>query len=56
MERKRLYASEGMMLTNGEIYGKIIILGSGDTTDNYHEITEKEYISILEEMAETTDD
>lgn len=44
-----LKADEGMILTNGEIYGKVIALGKGDSADNYHEITEEEYQKILEE-------
>lgn len=42
-----LKADEGKVLTNGEVYGRIIALGSGDSADNYHEITEEEYNSIV---------
>ncbi len=38
-----LTADEGMVLTNGEIYGKVIALGNGDSPANYREITEAEY-------------
>lgn len=42
----KIYASEGTRLTNGVIFGKVIDLGEGDSPDNYHEITEEEYIKI----------
>lgn len=44
-----LTADEGMMLTNGEIYGKVIALGNGDSPDNYREITEAEYAEMTAE-------
>lgn len=47
MERMKLIASHGMVLTNGEAYGKEIFLGSGDAADNWHEITDAEYAQIL---------
>ena len=43
----KIYASEGMRLTNGVIFGKVIDLGAGDSPDNYHEITEAEYQKII---------
>jgi hypothetical protein len=42
-----LIADEGKILTNGEIYGKVIALGNGDSADNYYEITEEEYNEIM---------
>lgn len=45
----KLYAKEGYMLTNGEVYGKIIDLGSKDSEDNYYEITVDKYENILKE-------
>ena len=51
MELKTISASEGMVLTNGEAYGKSITLGSNDNQDNWYEITEEEYRKIVEEQA-----
>ena len=51
MELKTISASEGMILTNGEAYGKSITLGSNDSQENWHEITEEEYQKIVEEQA-----
>ena len=43
MERIRLNANEGMILTNGEAYGRIVSLGVNDKPENWYEITEEEY-------------
>ena len=43
-----LTAAEGMVLTNGETYSTEIYLGVNDSPDNWHEITEEEYNTILE--------
>lgn len=40
--RIKLIASDGMVLTNGEAFGKEVFLGTGDSADNWHEITEAE--------------
>ena len=56
IELKKITASEGMILTNGEVYSKEVYLGCNDTPDNWHEITEEEYNTILEaekELAES---
>lgn len=57
MDRVTLNASEGTILTNGEIYAKRIELGDWDSPDNYREITMDEYNAILqrEENRETYD-
>lgn len=47
--RIKLTASEGMILTDGTTYGRVIFLAEGQTGDSYIEITNEEYEHILEE-------
>lgn len=47
--RIKLTASEGHILTDGENYGRVVYLASGDEGEKWHEITEEEYQRILEE-------
>ena len=47
---RKLTASEGHTLTNGEVYGKEIYLGIHDTPGNWHEITDAEYAAIVAEQ------
>lgn len=47
IEITKLTASEGHVLTNGEVYGKEIYLGVNDRAENWHEITDAEYNNIL---------
>ena len=49
IELRKLTASEGMVLTNGETYGKVIYLGVNDSQDNWYEITEEEYNDLTKE-------
>lgn len=49
----KLIASDGMMLTNGEVIGKEVFLGTGDSADNWHEITEAEAQEIMESEEES---
>ena len=37
-----LKADEGMTLTNGEAFGKVVYLGINDSVSNWHEITDEE--------------
>ena len=45
--RMVLRASEGHMLTNGVAYGESVVLGVGDSPDNWSEITVEEYEAIM---------
>lgn len=46
-KRKRIEASEGHIITNGTIYGRIIYLADGLSADGFYEITEAEYEAIM---------
>ena len=48
IERKVLYADQGKVLTNGEIYGKQIFLADGVSAGAFYEITDEEYARIAE--------
>jgi hypothetical protein len=47
-----LTADEGFYLTNGETYGKTIILPESANANNWWEITEAEYKQKQKELAE----
>ncbi len=47
-----LEAAEGMMLTDGESYGKTVYLGANDSAENWREVTEAEYEALTQEAAE----
>lgn len=49
IELIKLTATEGMVLTNGQVYGKEIYLGCNDKEENWHEITDAEHEAILAE-------
>ena len=50
MEHIKLIASEGMVLTNGTDYARIVYVGTGDSINNWYEITDAEYAEILAEQ------
>ncbi len=50
--RVSIKASEGMILTNGEIYGSEIFLADGLKAEKFHEITKAEYEKILKAQEE----
>ena len=52
IELRKMTASDGMYLTNGEVYSKEVYLGCNDSPDNWHEITEEEYEKIVAEENE----
>lgn len=52
IELRKLTASSGMVLTNGETYSKEVYLGCNDSPDNWHEITEEEYNKLMEKEIE----
>lgn len=53
IELRKLTANDGMILTNGEVYGKEIYLGVNDSPDNWHEVSIAEYeAKMKEEIAE----
>ena len=54
IELIKLTASEGMVLTNGEAYGKEIYLGCNDSPDNWSEITDAKYEEIQRDNQEET--
>ena len=48
--RIKLIAEDGMVLTNGNTFGKEVYLGSGDSPDNWREITDEEAKELQEEV------
>ena len=48
-----LTADKGMYLTNGETYGKTVVLPESANVDDWHEITEEEYEKIQKEALES---
>lgn len=49
MEREILTANSGMVLTDGEIFGKKIYLAEGMDAGDFREITDEEYWELMAE-------
>ena len=47
-----LYADEGKILTDGNVYGTTVSLAEGKTADDFYEITREEYDNLLESFTE----
>ena len=47
-----LQAEDGKWLTNGDTVGKLVRLGKNDSADNWHEITDEEYMEMNKAVAE----
>ena len=54
--RDYIEATEGKILTNGEIYGKQIYLAEGVNADNFYEIPIEEYEEMMESPEATEND
>lgn len=50
-----LTASEGYVLTDGEVYGRVIYLGKDRNPDEFSEITDAEYQEILKKQEEESE-
>lgn len=53
--RIKLTASEGMVLTDGENYGKEVFLAVDADQSKWYEITQEEYEKILKAQEEATE-
>lgn len=49
IERKTIKASDGHILTNDKIYGRITTLSIKDKEEDFYEITEEEYNILFSE-------
>ena len=50
--RTTLYAEDGMILTDGEHFGRIVHLAVDADAEKWHEITEAEYEKITAAISE----
>lgn len=48
--RVKLTASEGMVLTDGEHFGKEVFLAEDADSSKWHEITQEEYDKTMEQI------
>lgn len=56
MSRVKLVATDGMILTNGEICGKMVFLGTGDSPNNWWEVTEAQAKHIMKQEGTVYDE
>ena len=49
-------ADEGKILTDGEVFGRVIYLGANRTAGEFHEITEAEYEEIQKQNEPDTEE
>lgn len=54
--RKTIKAKENFILTDGEVFGKEILLGEGRNESDFHEITKEEYEAILAAYGDNTEE
>ena len=45
--RVKIEAAEGMVLTDGTVYGKVIFMASEEDASRFYEIPDEEYAAIL---------
>ena len=53
--RTVLYADEGMVITDGNHYGKVVWLAEGADPANYRQITEAEFETRMEAAGDGTE-
>ena len=53
---RKLTASEGHTLTNGDVYGKEVYLGVNDAAENWCEITDAQYAEIVAKLEQQTEE
>jgi hypothetical protein len=53
---RKLTASNGYVLTNGDVYGKEVYLGANDSAENWHEITDAEYAEVMAKLEQQTEE
>lgn len=49
MKRIVLKAAEGMVFTNGQVFGKTVYPSDNDSPENWYEIRQEEYERIMKE-------
>jgi hypothetical protein len=56
MKRQILKAGPGMVLTDGNVYGKEILLAVGEDASRFKEITDERHWELMAESEEMPDD